>query len=246
MITLSTIVQQVMLEDSYKRCNKALAFEYALDAYRGQTRNLFYSKVSRTYKVENFRVPFPPSYLKWTKIGVCEGKHIALLSIDETMCKTDKVCNCSEPEVTENQDGCETCNSCAGVYGGWFSNGGWYGRAFGASVVENRFGYFSIDQENQVFLFNSDLEGKDIIIEYITLDTTMGVNTEVDTFLKPILAHKIRIALESQKVNPDIRKIQMLEQQTVKLENDQILYSQSWSFNELFKSSKAGFTMMKG
>lgn len=245
MITLASVVQLVMLEARYKKCNKSLANEYALDAYRAQTRQAFYIKKSITATVDNMRIKFPPSYLKWTKLGVCEGGEIAILSIDDNMCSATKVCSCEQEQVQDSGNGCDTCTSCGGFYGGWFANGGFYGRAFGGAVIQNPYGYFSVDTENKQFLFNSDLDGKEIIIEFISLDTYFGVDTEVDTFLKPILANKVRIQLEMQMERPDYNKIQMLEMQTKQLESDQILNSQSWSFNELFKAAKANYGMIK-
>jgi hypothetical protein len=241
MPTIENVVNLVLLGESYKGCDKFLAAQYAIIEYRAQTRGTFWSKISRAYTVENLAVKYPPAYLKWTKIAVCHEGHYAILSWDYTSCKES--CACETPVVVEDINGCDCCTSCGGLYGGWF--GDYYGRAFGQKGMPNPWGYVTDDKENHRFLFSSNLEGKEVIIEYETLDDSNGLQTNIDKFLIPVLANKIRICLEMDKSSPNLNKIQMMEAQTAELERKQRLESVSWSFNAFLKANAENFGLMK-
>jgi hypothetical protein len=241
MPTIENVVNLVLSAPAYKSCDKFLAAQYAIIEYRAQTRGTFWSKISRPYTVENLVVKYPPAYLKWTKIGVCHEGKIALLSWDNNSCKDS--CACETPVVEEDVNGCDCCSACGGLYGAWF--GDYYGRAFGQKGLYNPWGYVTDDKENHRFLFSSNLEGKEVIIEFETLNDSHGLETNIDKFLIPVLANKIKIGLEMDKENPNLSKIQMLKQDTAELERIQKLESVSWSFNAFFKANAENYGLMK-
>ena len=259
MDTIGQVIARVKIEEAYSAMSELQLLMYAVDEYKLMVRNKDYAiKKSVFLSVDSATqsITIPGDYLSYVKLAVCVDGEVAILDYDPTICKApEKVCNCGTPTPTETpaDNWYWYCGSCSGWYGTGFLNfagdyiSGYYdpryGKIFGAMDLRNRYGRFNFADGKIVFGGNFRYDY--VIMEYLSLDTELTKDTEIDQWVVPQLAVAIKIAAEMSLKRADFNKINYLKSQSEELKRNNLINKFNWDLNDLSKTYKRGLNMIK-
>jgi hypothetical protein len=175
--------------------------QFANDAYRDLSLYVIPTISELTVKTEvlscgqNQVVNLPSDFVYETKVGICRGGKIVLLTLNEDICQpipsVDANCDCQVTEQVENA----LCGSCQGDYyafNGYNYNGS-VGEVYGMSLGFNVTGYYKIDKAGQRLLLQGIPQDADIIIEYKSNGVGAGaelIPTEAENAIREYILFK--------------------------------------------------------
>lgn len=136
----------------------ALCEQFAIDCYTDELRLLTMKGVEVYRQVVNSvgSIPFPPGYIKYTKIGIDVGGRIQTLTLDsDLMLKKPTICGSLE-ESTSDQYYFVPHYFNGAYYPGLYTQGGGISDA----------GYYRIDDMKRQIQISPAFSGKEIVIEY--------------------------------------------------------------------------------
>lgn len=148
------------------------------------------------------RVPFPEDYLMWNRVGTLEGDRIKVFGVNDKLAIFHKTDNVGNPENNKRYE--PDFSSALGVpfaggYGGIGSGFGIYSyyadtsfAVYGYGNGVRNDGHFNVDQATKSFYFNSELAGKQILLEYITSGLNTNGDTMITTTARLAVKHYIR------------------------------------------------------
>lgn len=257
--TIGQVINRVKIEDAFHDIPEYALLQYAIDSYKPLVRSGDYAiKKTAILDVDTATqsAQFPSDYLSYIKLAVCVNGEIAILDYDPTICNApEKVCNCgnAHPEAQPDTDWYWWCTYCGGWYGTGFLNfaGDYltsytdprYGRLFGYMDLRNKYGKFNI-LDGRIVL-GGNFQYDYIIMEYISIATTLAIDTEIDSWVAIQLVPAIKIKAEMSRKRPDYNRINYLIQQESQIKKDNLIHKYNWDLNDLTKVWKRGFSLLK-
>lgn len=258
MDTIGQVIARVKVEEAYKDMSEVQLLQYAIDEYKLLLRNRDYAvKKSVVLAVDSATqsVQFPDDYLSYVKLAVCVDGEVAILDYDPTICKAPtKVCNCGTPDPTPHlEDDWYFYCMCGGWYGSVFLNfaGDYavgyidprYGKLFGQLDLRNKYGRFNfIDGK---IVFGGNFRYDFVIMEYLSLATSLSIDTEIDQWVVPQLAVAIKIGAEMSRKRSDYNKINYLKEEAREIKQNNLINRFNWDLNDLSKTYRRGFNLIK-
>ena len=169
--TLDEIVQNLLIDED--KNSEAEYLRYYNIGLRGlKELNMDVQRDIKSIEImvdSNSSIDFPPDYIGYTKLGQADGDgRVHVLGIDTKRVKDIAFTNSLGTNSTEQDDYYLFRN---------FLSDGSLGSIYGVGGGNNANGYYYEDRKNNRFLFNGNLKGKTIILEYIT-DGSTGVSSE--------------------------------------------------------------------
>ena len=169
--TLDEIVQNLLIDED--KNSEAEYLRYYNIGLRGlKELNMDVQRDIKSIEIivdSHSSIDFPPDYIGYTKLGQADGDgRIHVLGIDTNRVKDIAFTNSVGSNSTDQDDYYLFRN---------FLSDGSLGSIYGVGGGNNANGYYYEDRKNNRFLFNGNLTGKTIILEYIT-DGSTGVSSE--------------------------------------------------------------------
>lgn len=179
--TLEYVVQSVMLdlgEDGTNRYQQYL--QWAIRGVKEIGKWTGINVKTKVLPVSNREAALPEDYLRYLKIGICVEiggvKKIMTLGLNDNLCKGRSVNDCGEnfDNVVQSVSTGTTDYGTDYYYNAY---GGMYGYTGGFAA-----NYYTIDEEYNRILLASDIDGDEVILEYIST----GIGLDGQTFVKEI------------------------------------------------------------
>ena len=181
--TLDEIIQNLLIDEG--KNSEAEYLRYLNIGLRGlKELNMDAGKDIKSIEMivqSNGSIDFPSDYIGYTKIGRADGDgRLHVLGVDRRRVRNTTFTNSTLSDSEDNDD--------YFIFRNYLSDGS-LGSIYGVGGGNNANGYYTEDRKNSRFIFNGNLKGKTIVLEYISDGSSDEPNEEinVDPYLEEAL-----------------------------------------------------------